>query len=148
MVSLQQSSLRSSLVRLEAEMEEFYTVTASDSGLRLGGVRRGELVAALHSDLAWHRARVLQAGTDWLLIHYLDWGWLARVRLDTVRSLHSTFMDLAWQAVNLRKVNLVGGTREDWEEMASAGRLRLRLVERDQRGVSRGEMRIKLTEKT
>ena len=80
MVSLQQSSLRSSLVRLEAEMEEFYTVTASDSGLRLGGVRRGELVAALHSDLAWHRARVLQAGTDWLLLLYLDWGWLAKGR--------------------------------------------------------------------
>ena len=69
-------------------------------------------MAALHSDLAWHRARVLQAGTDWLLLHYLDWGWLARVRLDTVRSLHSTFMDLAWQAVNLKKVNLVGGEAE------------------------------------
>ena len=55
-------------------------------------------------------------------------------------------MDLAWQAVNLRKVNLVGGTREDWEEMARAGRLRL--VERDQRGVWRGEIRIKLIEKT
>ena len=148
MVSLQQSSLRSSLVRLEAEMEEFYTVTASDSGLRLGGVRRGELVAALHSDLAWHRARVLQAGTDWLLLHYLDWGWLARVRLDTVRSLHSTFTDLAWQAVNIRKVNLLAGTRENWQKMEREIRLRLKLMERDELGVWKGEIRIKLTKKT
>ena len=56
----QQSSLTSSLARLEADMEEFYRVTTSGGRPRPGSVRRGDLVAALHSDLAWHRARVLQ----------------------------------------------------------------------------------------
>ena len=146
----QQSSLTSSLARLEAEMEEFYNVTTSGGRVRPGSARRGDLVAALHSDLAWHRARVLQAGPDWLLLHYLDWGWLTRVRLDTVRSLPTAFRELPWQAVTLswRKVKLVAGTRQDWEEMVREGRLRLRLVERDQRGVWSGEIRIKLTKRS
>ena len=146
----QPSSLASSLASLEADMEEFYTVQAGGSRPRPGGLVRGDLVAGLHSDLAWHRARVLEVqGDSWLLLHYLDWGWLGRVRLDTVRSLPSTFRELAWQAVTLgwSQVDLVVGTRDDWAEMVRQGRLRLRLVERDQRGVWRGEIRIKLTQR-
>ena len=130
-------------------MEELYTLTASGGRLRPGRVGRGDLVAALHSDLAWHRARVIQADTEWLLLHYLDWGWLGRVRLDTVRSLTSTFRQLPWQAVTLgwSKVRLVAGTRQDWEEMVREDRLRLRLVERDQ-GAWSGEIRIKLRQRS
>ena len=120
----QPSSLRSRLARLEAEMADFYSPPGQGSRLRPGRVRRGDLLAALHSDLAWHRARVLQADPDWLLLHYLDWGWLGRVRLDTVRSLNSTFRQLPWQVVSLgwSKVKLVAGTRQDWAEMVREGR--------------------------
>ena len=143
----QQSSLTARLTELEAEMEEFYTVTDQGCRLRPDWVRRGDLVAALSSDLAWHRARVLQAGSGWLLLHYLDWGWLARVRLDAVRSLQGAFRELAWQAVTLgfKKVKLVDGARGDWEELVEEGRLRVRLGERDQQGVWSGQLRIKLT---
>ena len=124
----QPSSLRSRLARLEAEMADFYSPPGQGSRLRPGRVRTGDLLAALHSDLAWHRARVLQVGPDWLLLLYLDWG---------------------WQAVTVRwkSVKLVGGVREDWAELVREGRVRLRLVEseRDQQGVWRGEIRLKLT---
>ena len=142
----QQSCLTSSLARLEAEMAEFYSLPGHGSRLRLGQARRGDLVAALSSDLAWHRARVLQASSGWLLLHYLDWGWLARVRLDAVRSLQGAFWELAWQAVTLgfKKVKLVDGARGDWEELVEKGRLRVRLGEKDQQGVWSGQLRIKL----
>ena len=147
----QPSSLRSRLARLEAEMADFYSPPGQGSRLRPGRVRRGDLLAALHSDLAWHRARVLQVGPDWLLLLYLDWGWLGWGRLDTVRSLQSAFRELAWQAVTVRwkAVKLVGGDREDWAELVKEGRVRLRLrlveSERDQQGVWSGEIRLKLT---
>ena len=42
----------------------------------------------------------------------------------------------------------MAGTRQDWAEMVREGRLRLRLVERDQRGAWSGEIRIKLTQRS
>ena len=87
------------MMALEARMESFYTWEMR--GERPEGLQRGDLVAALHTDTAWHRARVINMLTEegMCTIEYPDWGWVARVRVDTLRRLHTQFLHLAWQAI-------------------------------------------------
>ena len=99
-LTMQTERMKNSLAALEARMESFYTWEVR--GERPERLKRGDLVAALHTDTAWHRARVITMVTEegMVEIEYLDWGWVARVRVDTLRRLHTQFLDLAWQGIS------------------------------------------------
>ncbi len=99
-LTMQTERMRNCLMALEARMESFYTWEMR--GERPEGLQRGDLVAALHTDTAWHRARVINMLTEegMCTIEYPDWGWVARVRVDTLRRLHTQFLHLAWQAID------------------------------------------------
>ena len=98
-LTMQTERMKDSLRALEARMENFYTWEMR--GERPEGLKRGDLVAALHTDTAWHRARVITMEEEGMVeLEYPDWGWVARVRIDTLRRLHSQFLDLAWQGIS------------------------------------------------
>lgn len=113
---LQQENMMAGLRQLEEEMEQFYT--EQRGGRRLTeAVCEGRLVAALYSDLAWHRARVLRTEAGSLLLHYLDWGWEAAVTREEVRELEVQFSLLADQARLVTRTNtsIVGDV--SWDQV-------------------------------
>jgi len=138
----QLSRLRPQLARLEQEMAQFYSGSTSPRPSSPQRLLRGDLVAALHIDLGWHRARLREVGRDWLEVQFLDWGWLARLRPLAVRPLHSRFQDVRWQAVTVRcrEVSLTI-PEADWQLEVRRGRARLRL--QDQGGLWTGQLRVK-----
>ena len=85
-LTVQLETTRRQLRQLEADMDTFYTWDACGTRVEAGRVRAGDTVAALYTDLAWHRACVVSLDQDTAELHYPDWGWRARVRLDTVSS--------------------------------------------------------------
>ena len=105
-LTMQTERMKIRLRALEARMESFYTWEML--GERPERLKRGDLVAALHSDTAWHRARVISlvTGEGMVELEYLDWGWVARVRVDTLRRLHTQFLDLAWQGISRKYSDL------------------------------------------
>ena len=97
---VQQERKRRDLRDLEDAMEEFYTVKGGGKEVE---VTSGLLVAALYTDLAWHRARVLRLRSGWALVDFTDWGWQGWVSLHHVRHLHTTFTVLHSQASSVTR---------------------------------------------
>ena len=66
------------------------------------------VLTVLYTDTAWHRARVtsLMMEEGMVELEYPDWGWVARVRADTLRRLHTQFQELAWQGITRRVSDL------------------------------------------
>ena len=117
--------------RLEEEMEEFYSAGKNVKRLSRSQEYQGRLVAALYTDLAWHRARVVRTEGVCLVLEYVDWGWEATVTKEYIRQLEGQFCALAQQAVYVRRsqVEVVGEV--GWEEA----------VRQDGRGRGRVERR-------
>ena len=105
-LTMQSETMKNRLRELEARMESFYTWEML--GERPERLKRGDLVAALYTDTAWHRARIiaLVTGEGMVELEYLDWGWVAKARVDTLRRLHTQFLDLAWQGISRKYSDL------------------------------------------
>ena len=105
-LTMQSETMKNRLRELEARMESFYTWEMR--GERPERLKRGDLVAALYTDTAWHRARIiaLVTGEGMVELEYLDWGWVAKARVDTLRRLHTQFLDLAWQGISRKYSDL------------------------------------------
>jgi len=107
---------------LEAEMEGYYSIAGNGRGLGEEQLQPGALLAALHTDLAWHRARLLGERQDGRLeVVYPDWGWRALLDRRAVRLLQPQFAELAGQAVQAgcTRVVLIAGL--GWKAAMSRG---------------------------
>jgi len=94
---------------LEAKMESYYCAGGGDGvEVEEQPLQPRTLLAALHTDLAWHRARLLATLPDGrLLVVYPDWGWRALLARPAVRLLQPQFALLASQAVVVSYTRLV-----------------------------------------
>ena len=99
---VQQERKRRELREMEQKMEEFYTVGGGGRKVE-GELTPGALVAALYTDLAWHRARVLRLRAGWALVVFTDWGWQGWVSLHHIRDLDTTFTVLHHQASSVTR---------------------------------------------
>ena len=76
---------------------------------------------------------------DFVEVEFVDWGWSARVRINTLRSLESMFLTLAFQSVHMRYKDLEVVNGVNWGEVVREGRGRGRII----RSTS-GDMNIEL----
>ena len=81
-------------------------------------------VAALYRDMAWHRGKVMgvREAMGMVEIEYMDWGWRAFVRSDTVRGLDKRFGHLPGQAVRMRWSDMRIAEGINWDEVVRLGR--------------------------
>ena len=130
LICLQMEDKRKELGKIEWEMEQFYTVEVAGQKVDPSNLVMGLPVAALYIDMAWHRGVVVrirqEEGT--VEIEYVDWGWRALVKSDTVRRLDERFGDLPYQSVMVRCVEMKTDGRVSWRQAVKDGRGRVRVV--------------------
>ena len=110
LVYLQLDRMMDNVWKLEKEMEKFYTDQCAGLTVLPSSVVVGQVVAALYTDTAWYRGRVVAVEQDKSLaqIFYVDHGWTAWVRIATLRCLDEQFCDLPQQVVVVK----LSGIRE------------------------------------
>ena len=125
---MQLESRRRQLIEMESQMEDFYTWNTKGEMVDYEVLKAGDLVASLYTDLAWHRARVVSLQSDFMEVEFVDWGWRARVRINSVRKLDSTFLTLPYQSVHMRYKDLEVVNGVNWVDVVREGRGRGRII--------------------
>ena len=114
---LQMENRRQELKKLEESMEMFYSWSKLGQSVSVGGLVAGDLVAALYSDLQWHRARVERVEAGRVELTYVDWGWVAWVRADTLMTLEQDqFLSLPAQVITVTSSQFQQVTGAEWSE--------------------------------
>ena len=120
-------------------MENFYTGEMRGEMVDVESLRSGNLVASLYTDLAWHRAKVVTILEEFVELEFVDWGWRARVRINTIKKLDPMFLTLPFQNVNMRYTDLEVVNGVNWGDVVREGRGRGRITRS-----SSGDMNIEL----
>ena len=76
-------------------------------------------------------------------LEFVDWGWRARVRINTIKKLDPMFLTLPFQNVNMRYTDLEVVNGVNWGDVVREGRGRGRIT----RSTS-GDMNIELFMRT
>ena len=140
---MQLESRRKQLKDLEADMDNFYTGEMRGEMVDVESLRSGNLVASLYTDLAWHRAKVVTILEDFVELEFVDWGWRARVMINTIKKLDPMFLTLPFQNVNMRYTDLEVVNGVNWGDVVREGRGRGRITRS-----SSGDMNIELFMRT
>ena len=115
-VYLQMDGMMDKVAALDDEMEMFYTRGQNRQIVLPETVVVGLAVAALYTDMAWYRGRVvaIKEEAGMAEIYYVDHGQSALVKIATLHHLDSKFGDLPEQvvAVKLSGMKVVGGGKQ------------------------------------
>eukprot|EP00092_Neocalanus_flemingeri_P040548 GFUD01044154.1.p1 GENE.GFUD01044154.1~~GFUD01044154.1.p1 ORF type:complete len:856 (+),score=209.24 GFUD01044154.1:57-2570(+) len=104
LIYVRMDGMEDKVVKLEEKMEQFYTLEMAGQKIVPEKLIVGLEVAAVDRDTAWHRGRVvsIEAEREAVVIFYVDHGWSALVKMDTLMCLDSQFYKLAEQAVPVK----------------------------------------------
>eukprot|EP00092_Neocalanus_flemingeri_P025733 GFUD01027897.1.p1 GENE.GFUD01027897.1~~GFUD01027897.1.p1 ORF type:complete len:368 (+),score=100.01 GFUD01027897.1:166-1104(+) len=141
--------------RMEEEMEKFYTQEMAGQKIVPEKLSVGLAVSAVYRDTAWHRGRVvaIEEEREVAEIFYVDHGWRALVKMDTLRCLDYQFSRLAEQAVpvklsGLRRLGDVkqwsGGLVRELKEIVNRAKGRGWIQVRDEDGENAVDLFMKL----
>lgn len=89
-----------SLLKLHADMADYYKKLENRQQHRLKIINRGDIVAAkCKDDGCWYRAEVLKVYYSYACVHYIDFGYERTIHQKNILSLYSKFSDLKAQAI-------------------------------------------------
>jgi len=130
-MTLQLTEELDKMKEMESTMETFYTSQVEEE-IITPDLFKGMEVAALYSDLLWHRGIVVEfkRRTKMVVVEYVDWGWRGEVSVNAVRKLDKRFCSLPYQTVNVRCKGL-DAIISSWEEVIKQGNMKGRVVADD-----------------
>jgi len=145
LIYLQMEGMMDKVKNMEDSMDHFYSEEKAGLKIKPEQCHVGLVVAALSSDLSWHRGRVLAIKEERKLaeIFFVDLGQRALVKMDTLRCLSEQFRDLPMQAVpvGLSGVRCVGcegvwdkEAVDELRDIVESGKGRAWVQKRDKRG--------------
>jgi len=110
LIYLQMEGMMVEVKNMEDRMDHFYSEEKAGQTILLEQLYVGLVVAALSSNLSWHRGRVLAIREERELaeIFFVDHGQRALVKMDTLRCLGEQFRDLPMQAVPVGLSGMTG----------------------------------------
>ncbi|KAF7406277.1 hypothetical protein HZH68_005646 [Vespula germanica] len=89
-----------SLLKLHADMADYYKKLENRQQHRLKIINRGDIVAAkCKDDGCWYRAEVLDVYYSYVCVHYIDFGYERTIHQKNILCLYSKFSDLKAQAI-------------------------------------------------
>ena len=132
-MTIQLTEEKENLKEVESTMAMFYTSQVEE--IHILDLHRGSAVAALYTDLAWHRGEVVEVkeSTKMVVVEYVDWGWRGEVKINAVRRLDDRFYALPCQIVTVRckGIDIIN---RSWEEAIKQGNMEGKVVA-DETGV-------------
>jgi len=127
-MTLQLTEKLDKMKEMESAMETLYTSRVAEEMI-IEDLFKGLEVAALYSDLSWHRGVVveLKKMTKMVVVEYVDWGWRGEVKVNAVRKLDERFCSLPYQTVTVRWKG-VEAISSSWKEAVKQGNMKGRIV--------------------